>query len=154
MSQSKNIFFKTIVSFAFLAVCIMPVKNFAQDDALLKSIDTYLSNIHVKKYNVIKVDALNNQRKVRPNLIILDVRKEEEIKEHGMIPGALHIRLNTLVKTLDKLPKKDAAIIIYCKSGIRAAYATMSLELLGYTDVKAVDGGFEAWVKAGYEVKK
>jgi rhodanese-related sulfurtransferase len=154
MSQSKNIFLKTIVSFAFLAVCIMPVSNFAQDDALLKALDTYLSNIHVKKYNVIKVDELNNQRKVRPNLIIVDVRKDEEIKEMGMIPGAINIRLNTLAKNLEKLPKKDAAIIVYCKSGIRAAYATMSLGLLGYTNVKAVDGGFEAWTKAGFEVKK
>lgn len=153
MSQSKNIFLKTIVSVAFLAVCIVPLNSTAQDDPVLKALDKYLSTIHTKKYNVIKPDALNQQRKVRPNLIILDVRKEDEIKK-GMIPGAIHIRLNTLTKNLAKLPKKDAAIVIYCKSGIRAAYATLSLGLLGYTNLKALDGGYEAWVKAGYEVKK
>ena len=153
MKHPTNFLFKTFLSAAVLAVCIAPLSSSAQDDPVLKAVDKYLSNIHVKKYNVIKPDALNNQRKVRPNLIILDVRKEDEVKK-GMIPGAIHIRLNTLTKNLDKLPKKDAAIVIYCKSGIRAAYATLSLGLLGYTNLKVLDGGFEAWTKAGYEVKK
>lgn len=153
MIHQKNIFLKTILSIAVLAVCLAPLSSSAQDDPIFKAIDKYLSTVHTKKFYQIMPKEVNNQMKVRPNLIILDVRKPDEVKELGKIPGALHIRLNSLTKNLDKLPK-DAAIIIYCKGGARGTMAVGFLGILGYKNVKNMKGGFTAWTKAGYKVEK
>ena len=153
MIHPKNICLKTILSVAVLAVCLVPLNSSAQDDPILKAIDKYLSTVHTKKFYQIMPEEMNNQMKVRPNLIILDVRKPDEIKKLGKIPGAMIIRLNALAKNLDKLPK-DAAIIIYCKGGARGTMAVGFLGILGYTNVKNMKGGFTAWTKAGYKVEK
>jgi len=46
------------------------------------------------------------------------------------------------------------SIAVVCKSGIRAAYATMTLKMLGYNDVKDVVGGMMGWEKEGLPVTK
>ena len=153
MLHPKNLFVRTILSLAVLGVCLVPMSSSAQDDPVLKAIDKYLSTVHTKKFYQIMPEEMNNQMKVRPNLVILDVRKPDEVKELGKVPGALHIRLNALAKNLDKLPK-DAAIIIYCKGGARGTMAVGFLGILGYTNVKNMKGGFTAWTKAGYKVEK
>ena len=154
MVRQKNTVVKTILLVAGLAVLLAAISVTAQDTSLLQAVDKYLSNIHVKKYNLLKVADVNNQMKVRPNLILLDVRKPAELAKLGKLPAAMNIRLNSLAKNLDKLPQKDAAIIVYCKSGTRATYAACSLGILGYTNVKVMDGGFAAWTKARYKVEK
>ena len=153
MKHPTNMFLKTFLSVAVLAVCLAPLSSSAQDDPILKAIDKYLSTVHTKKFYQVMPKEVNNQMKVRPNLIILDVRKPDEVKELGKIPGAMLIRLNALAKNLDKLPK-DAAIIIYCKGGARGTMAVGFLGILGYTNVKNMKGGFTAWTKAGYKVEK
>ena len=154
MKHLTNMFLKTFLSAAVIAVCLAPLSSSAQDGPVFKAIDKYLSTVDTKKFYQIMPKEVNNQMKVRPNLVILDVRKPDEVKELGKIPGALHIRLNALAKNLDKLPKKDAAIIIYCKGGARGTMAAGFLGILGYTNAKNMKGGFAAWTKAGYKVKK
>ena len=67
----------------------------------------------------------------------------------------MNIPIRTLAKNLDKLPADKAMpIAVVCKSGIRAAYATMTLKMLGYNNVKDVVGGMMAWEKEGLPVAK
>ena len=40
-------------------------------------------------------------------------------------------------------------VIVYCRSGTRAALAALTLKTLGYQDVANLDGGFNAWKEAG-----
>ncbi|MEK7065546.1 MAG: rhodanese-like domain-containing protein, partial [Patescibacteria group bacterium] len=48
------------------------------------------------------------------------------------------------------LPKdKNAPIILYCKTGRMSAEALETMKKLGYTNVKHLAGGMEAWQKAG-----
>ena len=77
-------------------------------------------------------------------IIIVDVRTQEEFNE-GHIPGAILIPNETILDEQPALlPDLDAEILIYCRSGNRSAQAANKLIAMGYTDV--VDfGGIIDW---------
>jgi rhodanese-related sulfurtransferase len=83
----------------------------------------------------------------------LDCREPKEYKS-GHVPGAVNIPRGLLeFKVGKKLPDKNAAIIMYCKSGGRACLACESIGKMGYKNVKNMEGGWKAWAKAGYPVE-
>ena len=82
--------------------------------------------------------------------IVLDTREQEEFDE-GHIPEAILIPYTEIeVMAEEKLPDKDALILVYCRSGRRSKIASESLAKLGYTNVKEF-GGIIDWP---YEVVK
>ncbi len=86
---------------------------------------------------------------------LIDVRTQQEITDAGYIDGSVNIPIRDLAKSLDKLPAdKNAPIVTYCAVGQRGAMAMTALRLLGYTNVKSLSGGFNAWAKANLPVKK
>jgi len=77
-------------------------------------------------------------------IIILDVRTEEEYNA-GHIPDAILIPNETITdKMPDLLTELDAEILIYCRSGNRSAQAAKKLIAIGYTDVYDF-GGIIDW---------
>ena len=49
-----------------------------------------------------------------------------------------------------RLPADKATpILVYCKTGAMSAAASTSLLAAGYTDVRSLDGGTDAWAAAG-----
>lgn len=44
-----------------------------------------------------------------------------------------------------KLTNKAESIVIYCHGGVRSARAAHYLNQLGYTDVRSMAGGIDAW---------
>ncbi len=84
---------------------------------------------------------------------VLDVREVKEITDNGTIEGSVNIPLRLLTKSLDKLPKdKTSPIITYCAIGHRGAMAMETLRLLGYSNLKSILGGFNAWKAANLPV--
>jgi len=86
--------------------------------------------------------------------LLLDVRENEEV-EHGIVPGARHVprgHLESLVE--DALPDKDTEVVVYCAGGVRSAFATKTLEELGYSKVSSMSGGFTRWKDLGFEYAK
>ena len=51
-----------------------------------------------------------------------------------------------------RLPRKDVPIVVYDAGEGLVRQAADRLMALGYTDVRQLDGGLQAWRKAGYEV--
>jgi sulfur-carrier protein adenylyltransferase/sulfurtransferase len=76
--------------------------------------------------------------------LLIDVREPDEYAV-AHIEGAQLIPLQTLPSQLDQLPK-DREIFIHCKMGGRSAKAVQFLLDQGYTQVKNVTGGIEAWL--------
>jgi rhodanese-related sulfurtransferase len=85
--------------------------------------------------------------------VFLDVREEKEYRS-GHIPGAMNIPRGLLEFTIgDKIPDKNATIVVYCKTGGRSCLASYALVRMGYKNIKNMDGGWTAWTKAGYPVE-
>ena len=81
------------------------------------------------------------------------MRETSELTANGMIESAVNVPIRTLPKSLDKLPKdKAASIVVYCAIGHRGGIALMALQLMGYTNVKSLSGGFNAWKAANLPV--
>src|SRR5262245_9574123 len=75
----------------------------------------------------------------------LDVRELDEF-EQGMIPGSVFIPRGHLESQVEnKLTDRDKPVVVYCAGGVRSAFATRTLEELGYTDVVSMAGGFGRW---------
>ena len=49
---------------------------------------------------------------------------------------------------------KDKPVIVCCASGMRSAKASGELAKLGFVQVHSLAGGVDAWVGAGYPIKK
>lgn len=99
--------------------------------------------------------------------LVLDLRPAEAFAA-GHIPGAVHLDLFgiSLIDT-DPAPLRaylwmiehlfasrgvtaDRGVVVYDEqSGMRAARAFWFLEYFGHPDVRLLDGGFGAWVRAG-----
>ncbi len=124
----------------------------AQVPAVQEALLTYLVNIPAD-FNSIAAPAVKARLDSGEKLYIIDVREETEFAA-GHIQGAANVPIRTIPKSLDKLPPKDAAVVVVCKSGMRAAYVTMTLSILGWTNVKDLAFGTTEWEKQGFTMVK
>ena len=60
----------------------------------------------------IPIPELKKKLDAKKKPIVVDVREASEIKESGMIPGAIHIPMGQIEKRMNELPQK-AEIVFY-----------------------------------------
>ncbi len=88
--------------------------------------------------------------------LLIDVRETEEYQS-GHLPGAVHLSRGMLEFKMSGNPRwqsRELEILIYCKTSGRAALCVNSLVQMGYTNVRSIAGGIDAWLAAGHEVFK
>src|SRR3954471_20967709 len=79
----------------------------------------------------------------------LDVREQDEY-DQGTIPGSVFIPRGHLESQAEtRLMDRDQPLVVYCAGGNRSAFATETLEQLGFTDVVSMAGGFGRWKNEG-----
>ncbi|SJM90570.1 Beta-lactamase hydrolase-like protein Blh [Crenothrix polyspora] len=84
------------------------------------------------------------------NITVIDTREESEYAA-GHIDNAVPLPRGILefkIGTIPELADKAKPVLIYCRTGGRAAFAAQSMKTLGYTNVLSIAGGYEAWQKA------
>jgi glyoxylase-like metal-dependent hydrolase (beta-lactamase superfamily II)/rhodanese-related sulfurtransferase len=92
----------------------------------------------------------------RPDVAFIDLREPGECQKHGSIPGALHapygdlqanIRAGGMLEALARIG--DKRIVFYCAFGERSAMAVQAAQDAGIASAAHVEGGIDAWKKAG-----
>lgn len=97
--------------------------------------------------------TLLQQLSTQPDqLFVLDVRTQQEYAE-GHVPGAVNVPHDQLASRLAEVPK-DKDIVLYCRSGRRAALAADVLAANGYTKLSHLEGDMTAWTQQGRPVAK
>ncbi|GGE77705.1 rhodanese-like domain-containing protein [Priestia taiwanensis] len=75
-------------------------------------------------------------------LYLIDVREDHEV-QFGMIPGAVHIRMNDIPEKLDYFNEENEYIFV-CRSGVRSENVCHYLQEQGL-NVKNMVGGMLEW---------
>jgi rhodanese-related sulfurtransferase len=88
----------------------------------------------------------------RQDVVFIDVREPHEY-QRGHVPGAKLIPVNSLFARREELPK-DKEIVFVCAVGQRSALACEMAAAAGLTRIYNLEGGTEAWIKAGLPIEK
>ncbi len=83
---------------------------------------------------------------------LIDVREFPEYSA-ARIEGAELVPLGDLDRRHIEIDRSKPTVVI-CRSGNRAGKAKEKLQSLGFSDVRNVSGGMNAWTSAGFEVEK
>jgi rhodanese-related sulfurtransferase len=86
--------------------------------------------------------------------VVLDVRTSAEFSA-GHVPGAINIPHDQLANRLADLPaSRDEPVVVYCRSGRRAALAEDVLRQNGFTKVRHLEGDMLGWEAAARPVER
>eukprot|EP01037_Dinobryon_pediforme_P008915 gene8915-9003_t len=89
-------------------------------------------------------------------IVLIDLRERRERERHGAIPGALHLSYHDLqdsiaeggaLHLLDRAPGQT--LLFYCAFGERSAMAVQAAQDAGFASARHIEGGIDAWKKAG-----
>jgi sulfur dioxygenase len=95
------------------------------------------------------------------NVALIDLREARERERQGEIPGSLHapyrelvenIRPGGMLHELARVTDKD--MLFYCAFGERSAMAVRAAQDAGLTKARHIEGGVDAWKKAGGKLLK
>lgn len=87
-------------------------------------------------------------------LVVLDVRTPAEYAE-GHVPGAINIPNAELAARVAELADaKSRDIVVYCRSGVRAAQALEVLDKAGFKRLFHLQGDYNRWTEEQRPVVK
>jgi rhodanese-related sulfurtransferase len=120
-----------------------------------------MQRVRDAKQRVENLSVEQTARELDEGALLVDLREREELREHGSIPGAVHMPRGMLEFYADAtLPyhrpelEPGRRIILHCASGGRSALGADLLREMGYTNVAHLDGGITAWTAAGRPVER
>src|SRR5574342_529733 len=128
----------------------LPASSAEIDKALVTAAEKMLSTMPADFYMIDAAAAQQQIENAKP--FVLDVRETAEMAK-GKLAGSVNIPIRDLTKMISKLPEsKMAPILTYCQVGYRGGMSVTLLRMWGYTNVRTIKGGLDAWEKAGLPV--
>jgi len=99
-------------------------------------------------YTLIHADELRRRLELGEPFTVVDARSDENRRESGRtIAGALHIPASELVQRIPELPRGRTILLLADLA--EQAERAQELTRAGVTDVYVIEGGFEAFARAG-----
>lgn len=93
---------------------------------------------------------INNQHP----FYLIDVRECDEF-QRGSIAYAIPLSKGIIERDIEKyIPNFEAEIVVFCSGGFRSCLVANNLQKMGYYQVFSLQGGFRAWLEAGYPLTK
>jgi rhodanese-related sulfurtransferase len=80
-------------------------------------------------------------------IMVVDARDAGQFAK-GHIPGAVNIEWRKVIEQRSKIAR-DRMVLLYCNTGSLSAQAGLALRLIGYDNVKILQGGYQEWQAKG-----
>jgi Rhodanese-related sulfurtransferase len=114
----------------------------------------FLKLVDDAKSRVREVSAEESRRLAKSGEVqLIDVREDKEWAA-GHARGAKHMGKGVIERDIEeRIPDKNAELILYCGGGFRSALSADALQRMGYTNVASMAGGWRAWQAAGGSVE-
>lgn len=108
---------------------------------------------------VINIDNQTLQQLVDKQTVLVDVRRPDEWKQTGVVPGSHKLTFfdqngnydaRKWLDELNKVVDKDSPVVLICHHGVRSKVVANWLSKgLGYSTVYNVEKGIDSWLRAG-----
>ena len=93
--------------------------------------------------------------------LLIDIRPTVQRRWEGEVPGAVVIERNVLEWRVDpasahrlaQITDHDREIVVMCSEGYASSLVAVTLVELGFASAADLDGGFQAWARAGLPVR-
>jgi rhodanese-related sulfurtransferase len=116
--------------------------------------------LHAARGRLVRVTPEQALAAQNAGALLIDVRGDDQIRDHGSIPGAIRIPRNVLEWRADptcaacdpRIADRALLLIIVCQQGYQSSLAAANLQEMGFTRATDLAGGFDAWVAAGLPV--
>lgn len=112
----------------------------------------FIKQLRMDRVSVDELKQLLNDNKVQA---LVDVRSALTQAATGRIPGALAIDMQKLEDSFKGVPP-EGEVILYCAcpNEATAVKVAQRLKKVGYTRIRPLLGGIDAWIEAGHEVER
>ena len=108
-----------------------------------------------------RLDPHETAAACRRGALLIDIRPTIQRRWEGEVPGAVVIERNVLEWRLDpasahrlaQITDHDREIVVMCSEAYASSLVAATLVDLGFVSAADLDGGFQAWVKAGLPVR-
>jgi rhodanese-related sulfurtransferase len=127
-----------------LAVMVLPLAGCSYFHRSRGKVDPYRKLSPAVTYELIRDN---------PEMLVLDLRKPEEYNgETGHIRRARNIPVDRLVyRLLEIAAYREETFLVYCRADPCGAEGVVDLRSSGFENVILMDGGIEAWIRAGFK---
>jgi membrane protein DedA with SNARE-associated domain/rhodanese-related sulfurtransferase len=112
----------------------------------------FIKQLRMDRVSVDELKQLLNEKKVKA---LVDVRSALTQAATGRIPGARAIDMQKLEDSFKGVPT-EGEVILYCAcpNEATAVKVAQRLKKVGYTRIRPLLGGIDAWIEAGHEVER
>lgn len=107
----------------------------------------------------LSADEVHRRSEQDSNVLLVDVRDAADISSTGLAAGGINISLGMLPVKADlelpeewreaRLQDRSRPVVTTCQIGPNGAIAASLLKDMGFTNVRYMEGGMEAWKAAG-----
>ncbi len=104
----------------------------------------------------ITVEEVRRKQEAGEELVILDLRSSAELNlDPSVILGARHVAADEIEKDAEAIPR-DREVVVYCScpNEVTSALVALSLQRRGFTRVRPLLGGIDAWRGQNYPMEK
>lgn len=135
--NTMKIFFYSLIIVMLGACGYQPTKLYADGNEMAEELKAQVDWISAADFRTV---LESNE-----TFYLIDCRESEEF-DLACIQGAMSVPRTVLEDEIaNQVPGKRIPLYIYCANGRRSTLAATVLPLLKYTDVKVIEGGFDAW---------
>ena len=128
----------------------MPIKNVFNE---IKTLTQSIENLSVADF----IQEQESNEKV----LLIDRRELQERVDLGTIPNSKHVPRGMLEFWADpdspyhkEVFATESELILFCASSWRSALAAKTLQDMGFSNIRDMDGGFTAWKTASLPITK